>query len=93
MKKFIFLSLTFTILSCSVNLASKRLLSISNLLKMNKQQINGIKSISIENDLGFKYVKSDIKTKVFTSVSSTTATQNISDQDEEKLREVIEKYR
>lgn len=92
MKKFVFLSLAFLLIACAVNLKSERLLSVNNLLRMNSNQINGIKSISIEDNSGFKYLKNDVKTSVFKTVSISTTTQSIGAEDEEKIRKVILDY-
>ncbi|MHA6696481.1 hypothetical protein [Chryseobacterium sp. A321] len=93
MKKFIAISLLSLLAMCTVSTKSDRLLSVSNLLKMNSEQIDGLKSISIEEHNGFKYLKNEVKTKVFNSVSSTSNSSSLNQEDEQKIVELLKKYK
>jgi len=93
MKKFVFLSIFVLFIACSFSFKTDNPLSISNLIAMNKKQIKGVKSISIEDEKGFKYLKNSIKIKVFKEVSYVKNSHEINQEDMDKINAVIKKYK
>lgn len=63
-----------------------------NVLMMSKREFDEISKISINDERGFKYIKSSLKKNVFSSISSTTKTQEISKEEHEKLVQLLRKY-
>ena len=80
------------ILSSFTNIQKK--FELHNVIgKLNKEQIEEIKKISVKDEKGFKFVKKQKSKSSFTTFVTTTSHQKISKSDEKKIQDIIDKYK
>ncbi|MFL9836208.1 hypothetical protein ABS768_01780 [Flavobacterium sp. ST-75] len=59
---------------------------------MNEDEFRELSSVSVEDETGFKYVKTTLGENKFKQVTTTTKNQVITKEDEEKIKAILKKY-
>lgn len=86
-------SILIIILTCSLyNCANKYSLAAHTLLRLNEREFEEIKKISIEDEHGFRFMKTSLKENKFDEVITSTETHVISDEEYKKIRALLKKY-
>lgn len=67
-------------------------IGLYRILTMNQEEFTAIKNISVEDEKGFKFIKSTLEANKFDATSSTTESQTITEDDKAKIKEILEKY-
>lgn len=95
MKKYIVILLMFVCFVSFSNFSSQE--QEVDLLKivpeLNEKQFNELKKASVKDKQGFKFVINELGKKNFTKFITTTSKQKVTKEDENKIRQIIKKYR
>lgn len=78
-----------TVFSCNVN----KNIGLMKIVKMNELQFQKLSEISVENESGFKFIKTTLKKNKFSSISTTNQTQIITDYEYKKINSILKKYK
>jgi len=92
MKKSV-VSILMILITCTMyNCVSKNSLGAYTLMRLNEREFEEIKSISIEDDYGFRFMKTELKENKFNEIITSTETHVISDEEYKKVRAILKKY-
>ena len=72
--------------------STKNSISLMQVLSMNQVEFNEIKKISIEDEIGFKYIKHKLEQNKFSSITTTNENQIITNEEYKKIKAVLNKY-
>lgn len=79
----------FTVFSCNVN----KNIGLMKIIKMNEIQFQKLSEISVDNESGFKFIKTTLEKNRFSSISTTNQTQIVTDDDYKKIKSILKKYK
>jgi hypothetical protein len=91
MKQFIIIILAVLLFGVSCS-GSKNSIGLMRILSMNQVEFNEIRKISIEDEKGFKYIKHKLEKNKFSSITTTTETQIITNEEHKKIKAILKKY-
>lgn len=91
MKQFIIIIIVFLLFGVSCS-GSKKSIGLMRILSMNQVEFNEIRKISIEDGKGFKYIKHKLEKNKFSSITTTTETQIIANEEYKKIKAILKKY-
>lgn len=89
--KTVFLSLILVLILIGCGSSNNRI-GWFKVLTMNQDEFNEIKKISVEDERGFKYIKTTLEKNKFSSISTTTESQEITNEENEKIKAILKKY-
>jgi len=72
--------------------SSNSTLGLFRILKMNQKEFEEIHNISIEDEKGFKFIKTSLETNKFKSFSTSKENQTITKDDKERIKKILKKY-
>lgn len=90
MKPFtVFLLLAMLIIGCG---SANNSISLLRVLRMNQNEFQEIQKISIEDANGFKFIKTTLDKNKFSSTSTTTENQTITNEEHKAIKAILKKY-
>ena len=95
MKKYIIIALMFVffVSFSNINYQEQKFDLVEIVPKLNEKQFKELKTASVNDKKGFKFVLKELSNKKFTKFIATTSKQEITKEDEKKITEIIKKYR
>ena len=72
--------------------SSNGTLGLFKVLTMNQNEFQEIKNISVEDEKGFKFIKTSLETNKFKTTSEATENQTVTENDKAKIKEILKKY-
>lgn len=91
MKKFITILIAILLFGVSCT-STKNSISLMRVLSMNQVEFNEIRKISIEEEKGFKFIKHNLEKNKFSSLTTTTENQIITNEEYKKIKAILKKY-
>lgn len=80
---------TIAIIGCG---STNGAIGLYKILTMNQEEFTAIKNISVEDEKGFKFIKTSLEANKFKTASESTENKTITEDDKAKIKEILKKY-